>query len=84
VNPNDKRTNNEPRTPDGLRIGGHTRPVGSTQWGSCESIPKTNATSRDAPAVSIGSHAPAPAKPLKPGASEGNPCGFKPGVKGSR
>jgi hypothetical protein len=85
MNPNDKRTNNEPRSPEGKRIGGHTRAINQTEWGCAADLLKVpNAQDRSSPYVNIGSHADAPAKPLRPGASEGNPCGFPPAVKGRR
>jgi hypothetical protein len=66
-----------PRTPEGLRKGGHTRPVGSTVWGRNDFVAPTNTPAGDAAYTNIGSHAPRPPKPLQPGASEGNPKGFK-------
>jgi hypothetical protein len=76
-----------PRSPEGLMRGGHTRPIGSTTWGcSADLLKVPNAPNRSAPYQVIGSHGPAPARRLQPGASEGNPAGFPPsaGMKGRR
>ncbi len=73
------------RSEEGLRRGGHTRPVGSTAWGHAGFVAPTNTPAGDPSYTNIGSHGPKPAKPLLPGASEGNPKGFKPaGMKGRR
>jgi hypothetical protein len=69
------------RSPDGLRKGGHTRALGETQWGCVGDITKAKNEPAGAPYMNIGSHGPAPARPLEPGASEGNPHGFKPGSR---
>jgi hypothetical protein len=59
------------------RGGGHTR-VGESAWGKMDAASAKNAGGRgDKAHAVIGSHAPAPAKPLQPGASEGNPHGLK-------
>jgi hypothetical protein len=66
------------RSEEGLRQGGHTRHHESA-WGKMDAASAKNATGRGDPTYTqIGSHGPAPAKPLQPGASEGNPKGFKP------
>jgi hypothetical protein len=79
------RNDNPPRSPSGLLRGGHTRSVCQTVWGKMDAASATNAPGRGAPSYTvIGSHADAPAKPLPPGASEGNPRGFGPAGKGSR
>jgi hypothetical protein len=70
-----------PRSEEGLRRGGHSRPVNSTIWGTdAFRAPETikNVPAGEAQHTVIGSHAAKPAKPLQPGASEGNPRGFKP------
>jgi hypothetical protein len=67
-----------PRSEEGLRRGGHTRPVGSTAWGHAGFVAPTNTPGGDPAYTNIGSHAAKPAKALQPGASEGNPRGFKP------
>jgi hypothetical protein len=69
-----------PRSPEGLRRGGATRPVGSTAWGTNAFVAPENvrnAPTGDASYTNIGSHAPKAAKPAEPGQSEGNPRGFK-------
>lgn len=67
------------RTNEGKRRGGHTRGVHETAWGKMDAASAKNAPGRGEPAynTAIGSHGPAPAKPLQPGASEGNPHGLK-------
>jgi hypothetical protein len=79
MNPNSKPVNNPPRSEEGLRRGGHTRPIGSTQWGHTGDIARTNAPAGDPAYTNLGSHAERPPKPLQPGASEGNPRGVDPG-----
>jgi hypothetical protein len=84
MNPNDRPVDHPPRSPDGLRKGGHTRAVGQTQWGCVDITKAKNTPDRSAPYQVIGSHADAPAKPVKPSCSEGNPAGFGPAGKGKR
>jgi hypothetical protein len=73
-----------PRSPNGLLRGGHTRPIGSTAWGRSAPLLKVPNAPSGGPVVNIGSHGPAPARPLAPGSSEGNPKGFDPAGKGRR
>jgi hypothetical protein len=64
------------RSDEGKRRGGHTR-VGESAWGKMDAARAKNATGRgDPPYTQIGSHGPAPAKPLQPGASEGKSAGL--------
>jgi hypothetical protein len=84
VNPNSRPVDHPPRSEEGLRKGGHTRAVGQTQWGDVGGLLKVPNAPASAPHVNIGSHGDAPMKPLKPGASEGNPCGFGAAGKGKR
>jgi hypothetical protein len=66
-----------PRSEAGLRRGGHTR-VEPNLWGTASFVATPpNNPAGDAAHTNIGSQADAPAKPTKPGASEGNPRGFK-------
>jgi hypothetical protein len=86
-----------PRSEEGLRKGGATRQPGSTSWGHTGFVAPTNTPAGDPSYTNIGSHAPKPAKPLQPGASEASPRGEKaagaptprvasmpPGMKGRR
>jgi hypothetical protein len=80
MNPNDRPVDHPPRSEEGLRKGGHTRPVNSTIWGTNAFVAPENvrnAPAGDAAYTNIGSHAPKSPKPLEPGTSEGNPRGFK-------
>jgi hypothetical protein len=67
------------RSEEGKRKGGHTRAVGETGWGKIDAATAKNAGGRGDPAYNtqIGSHGPAPSRPLEPSASEGNPKGLK-------
>jgi hypothetical protein len=65
-----------PRSEEGPRRGGHTRPVASTVWGTDAFVAPTNTPAGDPAYTVTGSHAPKPPHPLAPGASEGNPKGF--------
>ena len=61
MNPNSKLVNNMPRSPEGLRRGGHTRCVCQTVWGRSADLAKVpNAPDRSAAFINIGSHADAP------------------------
>jgi hypothetical protein len=73
-----------PRSPEGLRKGGHTRGVNETAWGCVEPLLKVPNAPAGGSDMSIGSHGPAASKPLAPGSSEGNPKGFGPAGKGRR
>jgi hypothetical protein len=69
-----------PRSELGLPKGGATRAPNSTVWGTdAFRAPETikNVPAGEASYQNIGSHGPKPAKPPQPGASEGNPRGFK-------
>jgi hypothetical protein len=65
------------RSPEGLRKGGHTRPVNSTLWGTNAFVAPTNTPGGDPAYTVTGSHAPKPPKPLQPGPSEASPKGEK-------
>jgi hypothetical protein len=67
-----------PRSPEGLRRGGATRPVGSTTWGTNGFIADAvNNPAGSSGYLNIGSHAPRPPHALQPGASEASPKGEK-------
>ena len=68
------------RSPEGKRRGGRTRAVGESQWGKIADPASVRNVPGGEPAynTAFGSHDRAPPKPLQPGASEGNPHGFKP------
>jgi hypothetical protein len=66
------------RSEEGKRKGGHTRSVHESGWGRMDAATAKNVPEGEkACNTAIGSHGPAPAKPLQPGASEGNPHGLK-------
>jgi hypothetical protein len=66
-----------PRSEEGLRKGGHSRPVNSTLWGHNGFVAPTNTPAGDPAYTNIGSHGPKPAPQLQPGASEASPRGEK-------
>ena len=65
------------RSEEGLRKGGHTRGIHESGWGRMDAATAKNVPEGEKAYRQIGSHAPAPARPLQPGASEGNPRGLK-------
>jgi len=65
------------RSPEGLRKGGHTRPEGSTNWGTKEFIAPSVTGKAEAQHTVIGDHSARTPKPLQPGASEAAPKGQK-------
>jgi hypothetical protein len=67
------------RSEEGLRKGGHSRPEGSTVWGSNAFIAPTQGKDPRGAAshTVIGSRAPKPLTPLQPAANEASPKGEK-------
>jgi hypothetical protein len=66
-----------PRSEEGFRKGGATRPIGSTVWGTNDFVAPTNTPAGDPAYANIGSHAARRPEPLQPGASEASPKGEK-------